>query len=131
MPGSNTWLSTGFDQLSTNDALVWTSVAIAQGTDARVQSAACSWEGQTLSIPGVSSFELHAKNDAAGEAAQLLVAVASSGTEPPLVHLTCTPEGRLHAVQFDSVLRGAAPRAASKAVQVMLDLTWSSTPFDG
>jgi hypothetical protein len=127
--GSDTWLTAGFDQLSANPALAWSSVSFVQGAAARSTQSSCSWhEGAlTLSVADVMLIELHGRNAVTQETVQLAVAVAGAMTEALNVHFTCLDSHRLHAVEFDSVLRNSAGQAGAKQVLVELDLTWTAS----
>ena len=42
-----------------------------------------------------------------------------------MVHFTCDAERRLHAVQFDSVLRDSAKEPSTKTTRLVLRVTWA------
>jgi hypothetical protein len=124
LAGTDSWLTAGFDQLSVNPAVLWASATTTQGRGASVAHEACGWDGQTLSVSGVTAFSLQGANRATGDATALVVAVALGDARGALnVHFTCDA-ARLHSVQFDVVLADSASEPATKEAHLVLEVSW-------
>lgn len=125
MTGSDTWLTAGFDQLSGNPAIKWTSIAAALSDQSTSTHDACSWADATLGIQGVSAFKLQGLNRAAGRSTDFHVELLPGGFPTVLAHFTCDAERRLHAVQFDSVMLDSAVEPSTKTTRLLLRVTWT------
>ena len=112
--------------MSGNPSILWTSVS-ATLRQIIVTHDACSWAATdaTLDIPGVTAFRLQGLNRPAGRSTEFHVEVLSGGSASLLVHFTCDAERRLHAVQFDSVLRDSAMEPSTKNTRLLLRVTWT------
>jgi hypothetical protein len=126
LAGSDTWLTAGFDQLSANPALSWSSVRTRQAHAAVAAHEACAWAGAALlSTPDVTAFELRGRSKVTGTSVRLAVSVAAGRPETLHVHFACNSAGVLQSVQFDCVLHDASSNhVVTKRADILLDVTW-------
>ena len=123
--GSDTWLTAGFDQLSGNPAITWTTIVVASSDQSSSTHEACRWAEATLGIPGVGAFTLQGLNRAVGRTTEFHVELLPAGFASVRVHFTCNAERRLHAVEFDSVLLDSAVEPSTKTTRLALRVTWT------
>ena len=123
--GSDTWLTAGFDQLSGNPAIAWTSITAFSHDQSASTHSACSWMDTTLDVPAVSAFKLQGLNRAVGRTTEFHVELLAAASTSVRVHFTCDAERRLHAVEFDSVLLDSSVEPSTKTTRLVMRVTWT------
>jgi len=119
--GASTWLTIGFDQLSTNPAVEWSSVTTEDSKRAHTVNAACAWPGDTLSRPRTRTFAFNGQRQ--GKAVSLTVTLVHSA--PVEVHFTCNEDKRLQSVQFDCALHDTSVDTAQMSVRTRAEVRWA------